>query len=76
VAKDNTFAQQNQIWQLDQTRWRHSLAGCTVTIHPEQEYLYPRPMAKGSHDPAFKEAFASHLKETQGQPAIAVSMQN
>ena len=33
VAKDNTFALQNQIWQLDQTRWRHSLAGCTVTIH-------------------------------------------
>src|SRR3984885_14527883 len=33
VAKDNTFALQNQIWQLDQTRWRHSLAGCTVIIH-------------------------------------------
>jgi transposase len=33
VAKDNTFTLQNQIWQLDQTRWRHSLAGCTVTIH-------------------------------------------
>ncbi len=33
VAKDNTFTLQNQIWQLDQTHWRHSLAGCTVTIH-------------------------------------------
>ena len=33
VAKDNTFTLQNQVWQLDQTRWRHSLAGCTVTIH-------------------------------------------
>jgi transposase len=33
VAKDNTFTLQNQIWQLDQTRWRYSLAGCTVTIH-------------------------------------------
>ena len=33
VAKDNTFTLQNQIWQLDQTRWRHSLAGCAVTIH-------------------------------------------
>jgi transposase len=32
VAKDNTFTLQNQIWQLDQTRWRYSLAGCTVTI--------------------------------------------
>jgi hypothetical protein len=33
VAKDNTFTLQNQIWQIDQTRWRHSLAGCTVSIH-------------------------------------------
>jgi hypothetical protein len=33
VAKDNTFTLQNQIWQLGQTHWRHSLAGCTVTIH-------------------------------------------
>lgn len=33
VAKDNTFTLRNQIWQLDQTHWRYSLAGCTVTIH-------------------------------------------
>ena len=33
VAKDNTFSLQHQVWQLDQTRWRHSLTGCTVTIH-------------------------------------------
>jgi transposase len=33
VAKDNTFTLQQQICQLDPTRWRHSLAGCTVTIH-------------------------------------------
>jgi transposase len=33
VAKDNTFSLQRQLWQLDQTRWRHSLAGCTVMIH-------------------------------------------
>lgn len=33
VANDNTFTLQHQICQLDQSRWRHSLAGCTVTIH-------------------------------------------
>jgi transposase len=33
VAKDNTFTLQNHIWQIDQTCWRHSLAGCTVSIH-------------------------------------------
>src|ERR1700747_1951808 len=39
VAKDNTFSLQRQIWQLDQTRWRHSLAGCTVTIHEHLDGL-------------------------------------
>ena len=33
VAKDNTVAIRDQWWQLDQIRWRHTLAGQTVTIH-------------------------------------------
>jgi hypothetical protein len=33
VAKDNTVAIGARWWQLDKTRWRHSLAGQTVTIH-------------------------------------------
>jgi len=33
VDKDNTVAIGGQWWQLDKTRWRHSLAGQTVTIH-------------------------------------------
>jgi transposase len=33
VSKDNTVAIRDQWWQLDKTRWRHSLAGQTVTIH-------------------------------------------
>jgi hypothetical protein len=33
VAKDNTVAIRDRWWQLDKTRWRHSLAGQTVTIH-------------------------------------------
>ena len=33
VAKDNTVAIRDQWWQLEQTRWRHTLAGQTVTIH-------------------------------------------
>ena len=33
VAKDNTVAIRDQWWQLDKTRWRHTLAGQTVTIH-------------------------------------------
>jgi transposase len=33
VAKDNTVAIRDQWWQLDKTRWRHTLAGQAVTIH-------------------------------------------
>jgi hypothetical protein len=33
VAKDNTVAIAGRSWQLDKTRFRSTLAGCTVTIH-------------------------------------------
>ena len=33
VAKDNTVAIGERHWQLEKTRFRSSLAGCTVTLH-------------------------------------------
>ena len=33
VAKDNTVAIVDRNWQLEKSRFRSSLAGCTVTIH-------------------------------------------
>lgn len=33
VAKDNTVAIGNRHWQIEKTRFRHTLAGNTVTIH-------------------------------------------
>jgi len=33
VAKDNTIAVGDRSWQLGKSRFRNSLAGCTVTIH-------------------------------------------
>src|SRR5512143_1431374 len=33
VAKDNTVAIGDRRWQLEKARFRHTLAGCTVTIH-------------------------------------------
>jgi transposase len=33
VAKDNTVAVADRTWQLEKSRFRSSLAGCTVTIH-------------------------------------------
>ena len=33
MAKDNTVAIGPRSWQIDKTRFRHTLAGSTVTIH-------------------------------------------
>lgn len=33
VAKDNTVAIGDRVWQLEKSQFRSSLAGCTVTIH-------------------------------------------
>ena len=32
VAKDNTVRLANQVWQIERTSWRGTLAGCRVTI--------------------------------------------
>jgi len=33
IAKDNTVAISARSWQIDKTRFRHTLAGTTVTVH-------------------------------------------
>jgi hypothetical protein len=33
VAKDNTVGIGEQVWQIEKSRFRSTLAGCTVTIH-------------------------------------------
>ena len=33
VSQDNTVAIQDRWWQIEKCRWRHTLAGQTVTIH-------------------------------------------
>ena len=40
VANDNTVAFQNRTWQIEKSRWRHTLAGCTVTIHEHLEQTF------------------------------------
>jgi transposase len=37
VARDNTVAIADRNWQLEKSRFRSSLAGCTVTIHEHLE---------------------------------------
>ena len=33
VGKDNTVAIADRRWQMNKTRFHHTLAGCTVIIH-------------------------------------------
>src|SRR6202035_4196570 len=33
VNQDNTIALDNRILQIEASRWRHTLAGCTFTVH-------------------------------------------
>jgi transposase len=59
VAKDNTVAIGDRWWQIEKCRWRHSLAGQTVTIHehlddsvsirfgPHEVGRYPEGRGKG-----------------------------
>jgi hypothetical protein len=37
VAKDNTVAIGNRLWQIDKSRFRSTLAGSTVTIHEHMD---------------------------------------
>jgi transposase len=59
VAKDNTVAIADRTWQLEKSRFRSSLAGCTVMIHehldgtvsirfgPHEVGRYPAPESRG-----------------------------
>ena len=62
VAKDNTVAIAERSWQLEKSRFRSSLAGCTVTIHEHLDatvsirygpHVVGRYLANGA--PYFKE---------------------
>jgi hypothetical protein len=33
VNRDNTVVVANRVFQIDRTRWRNTLAGCTVVVH-------------------------------------------
>jgi transposase len=57
VARDNTIAFRDQCWQIEKTKWRHSLAGCTVTVHEHLDGRIsvrygPHVVASWAHDGA------------------------
>ena len=65
VEKDNTVAITDRRWQLEKSRFRDSLAGCTVTIH---EHLDQRVSIR----------YGPHVVgryEADGRPSVAAAKQ-
>jgi len=65
VAKDNTVAIGERVWQIEKSRFRSTLAGCTVTIH---EHLDGRVSLR--YGPHVVGRFNSH-----GQPLAQANKQ-
>jgi hypothetical protein len=66
VSKDNTVAIADRSWQLEKSRFRSSLAGCTVTIH---EHLNGKISIRyGPHVLGRYTAEANPIGRTQRQP--------
>jgi hypothetical protein len=70
VAKDNTVAIGNRHWQIDKTRFRHTLAGCTVTVH---EHLDAKisirygPHVVGHYDPKGERLTSAATEKRRGK---------
>ena len=66
VSKDNTVAIADRSWQLEKSRFRNSLAGCTVTIH---EHLNGEISIRyGPHVVGRYTADANPIRRKQHQP--------
>jgi hypothetical protein len=67
VANDNTVAIGNRHWQIEKTRFRHTLAGCTVTVHEHLDgtisIRYGPTTYPANFCPICCGATVSHLKE-------------
>lgn len=65
VSKDNTVAIADRSWQLEKSRFRSSLAGCTVTIH---EHLNGETSIRyGPHVVGRYTTDGNPIRRTQGQ---------
>src|SRR5438552_12955378 len=83
VAKDNTVAITERNWQLEKSRFRSSLAGCTVTIHQHLDgnvsiRYGPHVVGRYTATGEIRPASAKQLPELRGKggPVATVEKQN
>ncbi|MFI5106833.1 MAG: ISNCY family transposase, partial [Terriglobales bacterium] len=81
VAKDNTVAIGERDWQLEKSRFRNSLAGCTVTIHQHLDGTVsirygPHVVGRYTATGAIRPADAKKLPESRGKDGPVETVEN
>ena len=81
MAKDNTVAIADRHWQLEKSRFRSSLAGCTVTIHEHLDgtvSIRYGPHVVGRYTAAgeIRQASAKKLPESRGKGGTVETVEN
>jgi transposase len=81
VAKDNTVAITERNWQLEKSRFRSSLAGCTVTIHQHLDgnvsiRYGPHVVGRYTATGEIRPASAKKLLESRGKGGPVETVEN
>jgi transposase len=81
VEKDNTVAITDRHWQLEKSRFRNTLAGCTVTIHEHLDETVsirygPHVVGRYQVDGSPVEAKAKRLPESGGKDGAVEAVEN
>jgi len=81
VAKDNTVAITDRNWQLEKSRFRSSLAGCTVTIHQHLDgnvsiRYGPHVVGRYTATGEIRPASAKKLPESRGKGGPVETVEN
>ena len=79
VAKDNTIAIADRSWQIDKSRFRSTLAGCTVTLHEHMDgtvSIRYGPHVVGRFDAAGSSLLKSATKTRRGKDGPVEALEN
>src|SRR6266446_6060366 len=81
VAKDNTVAITDRNWQLEKSRFRSSLAGCTVTIHQHLDgnvsiRYGPHVVGRYTATGEIRPTIAKQLPESRGKGGPVETVEN
>ena len=79
VAKDNTIAIADRSWQIDKSRFRSTLAGCTVTVHEHLDATVSiryGPHVVGRFDAGGRSLLKSATKKRGGKDGPVEALEN